>query len=103
MGSIGRHIFRTGLGAHAIICVGVTALAWITQALRDSDRVINQGQSVLVGITGRVIALLVEIIAPIARMVDVARVQKLMAPSAAASLRPGAATSLIALSFQEDG
>src|SRR5580692_5859000 len=65
MGSIGRYIFRTTLGAFLVICTSVTALMWITQALRDIDLMTNQGQSifVFVGITGLIIPLLVQIIA----------------------------------------
>ncbi len=76
MGSIGRYIFRTTLGAFVVICVSVTALMWITQALRDIDLMTNQGQSifVFVGITGLIIPLLVQIIAPIALMIAVAHV-----------------------------
>jgi lipopolysaccharide export system permease protein len=71
MGSIGRYIFRTTLGAFLVICASVTALMWITQALRDIDLMTNQGQSVFVfiGITGLIIPLLVQIIAPIAVMI----------------------------------
>jgi lipopolysaccharide export system permease protein len=49
---------------------------WITQALRDIDLMTNQGQSifVFVGITGLIIPLLVQIIAPIALMIAVAHV-----------------------------
>ncbi len=76
MGSIGRYIFRTTFGAFLVICVSVTALMWITQALRDIDLMTNQGQSILVfvGITGLIIPLLVLIIAPIALMIAVAHV-----------------------------
>ena len=71
MGSIGRYIFRATLGAFLVICVSVTALMWITQALRDIDLMTNQGQSIFVfiGITGLIIPLLVLIIAPIALMI----------------------------------
>jgi lipopolysaccharide export system permease protein len=64
------------LGAFLVICVSVTALMWITQALRDIDLMTNQGQSifVFVGITGLIIPLLVQIIAPIALMIAVAHV-----------------------------
>ena len=60
MGSIGRYIFRTTLGAFLVVLVSVTALMWITQALRDIDLMTNQGQSILVfvGITGLIIPLL---------------------------------------------
>src|SRR3984893_5640527 len=76
MGSIGRYIFRTTFGAFLVICASVTALMWITQALRDIDLMTNQGQSVFVfiGITGLIIPLLVLIIAPIALMIAVAHV-----------------------------
>jgi lipopolysaccharide export system permease protein len=76
MGSIGRYIFRTTFGAFVVICVSVTTLMWITQALRDIDLMTNQGQSVFVfvGITGLIIPLLVSIIAPIALMIAVAHV-----------------------------
>jgi hypothetical protein len=104
MGSIGRHIFRTTLGAYAIICVGATALMWVTQALRDVGRMTNQGQRVFVGFIAPIVPLLVEILAPIARTVDVACVlDKPMARSPAAKLLPGVATGAIALPFQEDG
>jgi len=76
MGSIGWYIFRTTLGAFLVICASVTALMWITQALRDIDLMTNQGQSIFVfiGITGLIIPLLVLIIAPIALMIAVAHV-----------------------------
>jgi lipopolysaccharide export system permease protein len=76
MGSIGRYIFRASLGAFVVICVSVTALMWITQALRDIDLMTNKGQSlfVFVGITSLIIPLLVQIIAPIALMIAVAYV-----------------------------
>jgi lipopolysaccharide export system permease protein len=76
MGSVGRYIFRTTFGAFLIICTSVTALMWITQALRDIDLMTNQGQSifVFVGITGLIIPLLLQIIAPLAVMIAVAHV-----------------------------
>jgi lipopolysaccharide export system permease protein len=76
MGSIGWYIFRTTLGAFLVICASVTALMWITQALRDIDLMTNQGQSIFVfiGITGLIIPLLVQIIAPIAVMIAAAYV-----------------------------
>src|SRR6516162_5688516 len=76
MGSIGRYIFRTTLGAFLVICASVTALMWITQAMRDIDLMTNQGQSifVFVGLTSLIIPLLVQIIAPIALMIAAAHV-----------------------------
>ncbi|MBV9260442.1 MAG: LPS export ABC transporter permease LptF [Pseudolabrys sp.] len=68
MGSIGHYIFRTTFGAFLVILISLTAVIWITQALRDIDLLTNQGQSffVFVGITGLIIPLLVLVIAPIA-------------------------------------
>jgi lipopolysaccharide export system permease protein len=74
MGSISRYIFRTTIGAFLIVLVTLTAIIWVTQALRDIDIVTGQGQSifVFVGITGLVIPLLVLVIAPIAVVIAVA-------------------------------
>lgn len=76
MGSIGRYIFRATFGAFLVVLVSVTALMWITQALRNFDLMTNQGQSILVfvGITGLIIPMLMAIIAPIALMIAVAYV-----------------------------
>ena len=61
MGSIGRYFFRTGWGAQATICVGVTALTWITHALRDVERVLDKpmarSPAVLPGLATGAIAL----------------------------------------------
>lgn len=76
MGSVGWYIFRTTFGAFLVVCASVTALMWITQALRDIDLMTNQGQSILVfvGITSLIIPLLLLIIAPISLMIAVAHV-----------------------------
>ncbi|HZP78072.1 MAG TPA: LPS export ABC transporter permease LptF [Pseudolabrys sp.] len=76
MGSIGRYIFRTTLGAFFVVLVSLTAVIWVTQALRDIDLMTNQGQTVLVfiGITGLIIPLLVLVIAPIALLIAVVHV-----------------------------
>jgi len=73
MGSIGRYIFRTTLGAFLVVLASVTTLMWMTQALRNVDLMTNQGQTILVfvGITGLIIPLLVGLIAPIALMIAV--------------------------------
>lgn len=73
MGSIGRYIFRTTLGAFLVVLASVTTLMWMTQALRNVDLMTNQGQTILVfvGITGLIIPLLVLLIAPIALMIAV--------------------------------
>ncbi len=76
MGSIGRYIFRTTFGAFAVVLVSLTAVIWVTQALRDIDLVTSQGQTILVfvGITGLIIPLLVLVIAPIALLIAVTHV-----------------------------
>jgi lipopolysaccharide export system permease protein len=76
MGSISRYIFRTTFGAFLIVLVSLTAVIWVTQALRDFDIMTSQGQTILVfiGITGLIIPLLVLVIAPIALVIVVAHV-----------------------------
>ena len=81
MGSINRYIFRATLGAFLVVLVSLTAVIWVTQALRDIDIMTNQGQTILVfiGITGLIIPLLVLVIAPIALLIAVAHVLNKMA------------------------
>ena len=76
MGSINEYILRTTLGAFLIVLVSLTAVIWVTQALRDIDIMTSQGQTILVfvGITGLIIPLLVLVIAPIALLIAVAHV-----------------------------
>jgi lipopolysaccharide export system permease protein len=74
MGRIDRYIFRTSFGAFALILVSLTAVIWLTQALRDIDLITGQGQTVLVfiGLTGLFVPLLVLVIAPVALMIAIA-------------------------------
>jgi lipopolysaccharide export system permease protein len=76
MGSISRYIFRSTLGAFLVLLVSLTALIWVTQALRDIDLMTSQGQNILVfvGITGLIVPLLVLVIAPIALLIAVAHI-----------------------------
>src|SRR6476660_9371897 len=76
MGSISRYIFLTTLGAFLLVLVSLTAVIWVTQALRDIDIMTSQGQTILVfiGVTGLIIPLLVLVIAPIALLIAVAHV-----------------------------
>ena len=71
--AIARYIFTTTFSAFAIVLFSLTAVIWITQALRDIDLMTSRGQTVLVflGITGLVIPMLVLVIAPIALMIAV--------------------------------
>lgn len=74
MGSINRYIFRTTGGAFLVVLASLTAVIWITQALREIDLLTSQGQSILVflGITSLIIPLLVMVIAPIALVIAIA-------------------------------
>jgi lipopolysaccharide export system permease protein len=73
MGRIDRYIFRTSFGAFALILVSLTAVIWLTQALRDIDLITGQGQTVLVfiGLTGLFIPLLMLVIAPVALVIAI--------------------------------
>jgi lipopolysaccharide export system permease protein len=68
MGSIGRYMFRTTIGAFVITLVSLTIVIWFTQAMRDFDLITSQRQTlfVFVGITGLIIPLLIMMIAPFA-------------------------------------
>ena len=59
-----------------VVLVSLTAVIWVTQALRDIDLMTNQGQTILVfvGITGLIIPLLILVIAPIALLIAAAHV-----------------------------
>ncbi|HXN44127.1 MAG TPA: LptF/LptG family permease, partial [Xanthobacteraceae bacterium] len=71
--SIDRYIFRTVFGAFLLILVSLTGIIWITHALREIDLITNQGQTILVflGITGLLIPILAQVIAPIAFVIAV--------------------------------
>ena len=76
MGSIGRYMFRTTMGAFVITCVSLTIVMWFTQAIREFDLITSQRQTVFVfvGITGLLIPLLVMMIAPISLVLAVAHI-----------------------------
>ena len=63
-----RYIFRTGLGAFLAMVVALTAIIWITQALRQFDLLTTKGQTLVLflTLTGLIIPSLVTIIAPVA-------------------------------------
>src|SRR6266705_4882117 len=71
--SIDRYIFRTTFGAFLLILISMTGIIWITHALREIDLITNQGQTILVflGITGLLIPILAQVIAPIAFVIAV--------------------------------
>jgi lipopolysaccharide export system permease protein len=76
MGSIGRYMFRTTMGAFVITLISLTVVMWFTQAIREFDLITSQRQTVFVfvGITGLLIPLLVMMIAPISLVLAVAHV-----------------------------
>ena len=73
MSSFDRYIFRTTFGAFLLILISLTAVIWLTHALREIDLMTNQRQTVLVfiSITSLLIPMLVLVIAPIALVVAV--------------------------------
>ena len=76
MGSIGRYVFRTTMGAFTITLVTLTVVMWFTQAIREFDLITSQRQTLLVfvGITGLLIPLLVMMIAPISLVLATAHI-----------------------------
>lgn len=63
-----RYILRIALGAFLASLIGLTAVIWLTQALREFDLLTTKGQSILVflTVTGLTIPSLVMLIAPFA-------------------------------------
>jgi lipopolysaccharide export system permease protein len=63
-----RYIFRTVCVAFLAIGLALTAVIWVTQALRDLDLITGQGQSFLVFLTFNLLSLptLIAIVAPVA-------------------------------------
>src|SRR4029077_3666526 len=76
MGSIGRYMFRTTMGAFLITLVSLTMVMWFTQAIREFDLITSQRQTmfVFIGITGLLIPLLVMMIAPISLVLATAHI-----------------------------
>jgi lipopolysaccharide export system permease protein len=74
MGSIGRYIFRNTIGAFFAVIICLTALIWVTQALREVELMTNQGQTALVflQITALIIPNLLVLLAPISLLMAVA-------------------------------
>jgi hypothetical protein len=48
MGSIGRYVFRTTMGAFVITLVSLTIVMWFTQAMREFDLITSERQTLLV-------------------------------------------------------
>lgn len=73
MSSFDRYIFRTTFGAFLLVLISLTAVIWLTHALREIDLMTSQRQTILtfIGITGLLIPMLVLVIAPLALVVAV--------------------------------
>lgn len=73
MAAIDRYIFRTILSAFLLILINLTLVIWITQILRQVDLITNQGQTILVffRITGLLVPILMQVIAPISIVIAV--------------------------------
>ena len=63
-----RYIFKTVCAAFLALCLALTAVIWVTQALRELDLITGQGQSLLVFLVFNLLSLptLLAIVAPIA-------------------------------------
>lgn len=68
MGIVERYIFRSGFIAFAASLTVLTAIVWVSQALREVDLMTGKGQTILVflSVTAFTIPSLVSVIAPIA-------------------------------------
>lgn len=68
MNLIERYIFKIALGAFLACLIGLTAVIWITQALRELDLLTGKGQTILMFLffTGLSLPALVTVIAPVA-------------------------------------
>jgi lipopolysaccharide export system permease protein len=73
MAAIDRYIFRTIISGFLLVLINLTLVIWITQILRQVDLITNQGQTILVflRITGLLIPILMQVIAPIAIVIAV--------------------------------
>jgi lipopolysaccharide export system permease protein len=73
MSAFDRYIFRTTFGAFLLVLISLTAVIWLTHALREIDLMTSQRQTILtfLGITGLLIPMLVLVIAPLALVVAV--------------------------------
>jgi len=68
-----RYILRIAFGAFAATLVGLTAVIWITQALRELDLLTSKGQTVIMFfiVTGLSLPTLVTVISPVALFIAV--------------------------------
>jgi lipopolysaccharide export system permease protein len=68
MNLLDRYVFKTVIVGFLATLVGLTAVIWLTQALREFDLLTAKGQTVLIflAVTGLTVPALVTIIAPVA-------------------------------------
>jgi lipopolysaccharide export system permease protein len=73
MNLIERYIFRIGLGAFLTCLIALTAVIWITQALRELDLLTSKGQTLVMFmiVTGLSLPTLITVIAPVALFIAV--------------------------------
>jgi lipopolysaccharide export system permease protein len=73
MNLIERYIFRIGFSAFLTCLVGLTAVIWITQALREMDLLTGKGQTLVMFliITALSLPTLIAVIAPVALFIAV--------------------------------
>jgi lipopolysaccharide export system permease protein len=73
MAAIDRYIFRTIFAGFLLVLINLTLVIWITQILREVDLITNQGQTILafLRITGLLVPILMQVIAPIAIVIAV--------------------------------
>src|SRR5215207_6213908 len=65
---IERYILRIALAAFVACLIGLTAVIWITQALRELDLLTSKGQTIIVflTVTGLSLPALITVVAPVA-------------------------------------
>src|SRR3954469_3889930 len=70
---IERYIFRVAFSAFAACLLGLTAVIWITQALKELDLLTSKGQTILMflTVTGLSLPTLVTVISPVALFIAV--------------------------------
>jgi lipopolysaccharide export system permease protein len=73
MNLIERYIFRIGFGAFLTCLIALTAVIWITQALRELDLLTGKGQTLFMFliVTGLSLPTLITVIAPVALFIAV--------------------------------
>ena len=73
MNLIERYIFRIGFGAFLTCLLALTAVIWITQALRELDLVTGKGQTffMFMIVTGLSLPALITVIAPVALFIAI--------------------------------